>query len=369
MNDLGDPEDRRHIVLTKASDITPRRVRWLRDERWAIGTLGLLGGREGKGKSTLVIADISAITNGAMPGEYYGEPRAVLVCATEDSWAHTIVPRLIAAEANLDLVYRVDVVSADHIHVGLSLPRDTLGIEEIVAQTGAVMLVLDPLLSRLAENLDSHKDAEVRRALEPLTMVADRCNLFVLGLVHVNKSGGGGDVLDRLMGSRAFTAVARSVSVVVDDPDDESERRRLFGTPKNNLGRSDLPSLTFTVEGAEVQTPDGPTTVGRLLWGGESATSVRDAMDRGGEDSTVRTATAEAVDWLQEYMQMYGPSVLSKDVKDAARAAGHSAKTLNTARTRLGLESRPRPNTFPRITEWCEPAVEPVASSAGRGEE
>jgi hypothetical protein len=66
------------------------------------------------------------------------------------------------------------------------------------------------------------------------------------------------------MASKASTAVARAVSVVVPDPDDESGRRRLFGTPKNNLGRDDLPSLGFTIESATVDTDDGPSSVARV---------------------------------------------------------------------------------------------------------
>ena len=70
------------------------------------------------------------------------------------------------------------------------------------------------------------------------------------------------------MGSKAFTAVARSVHTVVPDPDDETDQRRLFGTPKNNLGRSDLPTLAFTITGHPIDTDDGhrldqPDRVGR----------------------------------------------------------------------------------------------------------
>ena len=50
------------------------------------------------------------------------------------------------------------------------------------------------------------------------------------------------------MASKAFTAVARSVHTVMTDPDDDTGRRRLFGTPKNNLGRNDLPTLSFVIE-------------------------------------------------------------------------------------------------------------------------
>jgi hypothetical protein len=43
--------DDRHVVLTAASEIKPRRVQWLWADRMALGTLALLAGREGLGKS------------------------------------------------------------------------------------------------------------------------------------------------------------------------------------------------------------------------------------------------------------------------------------------------------------------------------
>ena len=49
-------------------------------------------------------------TRGYLPGACFGTPRAAIVVATEDSWEHTIVPRLMAAGA--DLTY----VNADHLH-------------------------------------------------------------------------------------------------------------------------------------------------------------------------------------------------------------------------------------------------------------
>jgi hypothetical protein len=49
-------------------------------------------------------------------------------------------------------------------------------------------MLLDPLVSRLGD-LDTHKDAEVRQALEPLVAIADRVNMAILGIIHHNKSG------------------------------------------------------------------------------------------------------------------------------------------------------------------------------------
>ena len=183
----GESEPHRRIVLTPASAIKPRRVRWLWTDRLALGTLALLAGREGLGKSILAYTIAAMITRGMLPGEHIGTPRAVLIAAIEDSWSRTIVPRLIAADADLDLVFRVEIL-ADEVHRELDLPVDLARVREAVEQTGAVLLILDPLLSRLSDRLDPHKDADVRLALEPLVATADVANISVWGLIHHNKA-------------------------------------------------------------------------------------------------------------------------------------------------------------------------------------
>jgi AAA domain len=140
-------DSHRKLIVTPAADIRPRRVRWLWKERLALGTLGLLAGREGLGKSTVAYWMTGQITRGTLPGEYQGQPRAVLVCATEDSWEHTIVPRLIAHNADLSRVYRVEMLS-DAVHVSLSLPRDLPVVSKAATDKQAALMVLDPLLSR-----------------------------------------------------------------------------------------------------------------------------------------------------------------------------------------------------------------------------
>ena len=108
------PSPQRTITLTPASSITVRPpVRWLEEDRLPLGTLGLLGGREGVGKTIYASTLTASITRRTLRGVYHGTPRAVIVAASEDSWEHTMVPRLMAAGANLDLVYRVDVETAE----------------------------------------------------------------------------------------------------------------------------------------------------------------------------------------------------------------------------------------------------------------
>ncbi|WP_051427165.1 AAA family ATPase [Arthrobacter sp. H20] len=353
------PGTHREVILTPAAEIKPLPVFWLWEGRLALGTLGLLAGRQGLGKSTLAYWLAARITRGDLPGQFAGTPKSVLVCATEDSWEHTIVPRLIASGADLERVYRIEV-HADHIHVGLSLPRDNHAVGRAASESDAALLLLDPLISRLGD-LDTHRDSEVRQALEPLVSVASRSNMAVLGLIHHNKSGSG-DPLQSVMGSTAFSAVARSVHTVIPDPDDETENRKLFGTPKNNLGRTNLPTLAFTVESFPVPTDHGDAWTGYIKWGEEHNGTISEAMGRaarnGSDDD--KTAIQDAADWLEDFLTMEGPEVESAIVKDRARKAGHSESTLKRARTKLRVVSRS--SGFPRTSKWSLPDKAAVRS-------
>lgn len=343
----------RSVKLTAASSIIVRPVRWLWENRMALGSLALLGGREGIGKSTVGYTLAADVTRGRLAGVYNGISKAVIVAATEDSWGHTIVPRLMAAGADLDRVYRVDVTTPEGVDTGLVLPHDLTALEEAVREVGAALILLDPLLSRLDASLDTHKDAEVRLALEPLTALADRSGAAVLGLIHVNKSTSA-DPLTLLMGSRAFAAVARAVLFVMLDPEDDDTR--LLGQPKNNLGRVDLATLSFRIDSAKVaDTPEGEVWTGRLNWTGERVQSIRDALEAAGETPDSRSATTEAADWLEDHLTGLGGTDDSASIKEAGRKAGHSLSTLKRARQRIKATSTS--SGFPRRTYWTLPGA------------
>jgi AAA domain-containing protein len=344
---------KRQIVLTSAADIKPRRVRWLWQERLALGTLGLLAGREGIGKTTAAYWIVAEITNGTLPGECFGTARNVFIAASEDVWDFTIVPRLIAAGADRSRVFRIEVVTSQGVHSELQLPKDLGGLEAPAKEKDAALLLMDPLISRLSGDLDTHKDQSVRLALEPLVKIADRCRLAVLGTIHHNKSGST-DALQLVMGSKAFTAVARSVHTVVLDPDDETEHRRLFGTPKNNLGRSDLPTLAFTIASHPVETEDGTAWTGKCVWGENSETRINDAIRKTATEETEDSgATAEAVQWLRDYLITERGSKESATIKSAGRSAGHSESALQRARAKLRIITESR--GMPRKTWWFLP--------------
>lgn len=353
VNALQLPQGRR-VELTAASSIKPKRALWLWAGRIPLGELSLLAGREGIGKSTVCYQIASDVTRGKLPGEFQGQGRPVIVIATEDSWEHTIVPRLMAAGADLTQVYRAEVITSDNIVTGLSLPADTEKLKEQINQTGTAMVLLDPLISRLDTKLDTHKDADVRVALEPLVQLAHDCSVAVLGLIHVNKSGTT-DPLNSVMGSKAFAAVARSVLYCLVDPEDETEQRRLLGMPKNNLGRTDLPTLAFEITNTYVcESENGSIYTGRIEWTGEVQRGLRDLIETGQGDSESRTAVSEAAAWLSDFLSGQEGGTLqgcrSIDAKKEGAKAGHSKAAISRAAKRLPIVIKSE--GFPRQTVW-----------------
>ena len=346
----------RRLHLTAASTIVPRPVHWLWQHRLPRGTFNLLGGAPDLGKSTIAYDIAAHVTQGTLPGELEHQPRAVIVVATEDSWEHTIVPRLMAAGADLTRVYRVDVVVDESIHATLSLPEDNIELERAIRDRDVALVLLDPLMSRLSSRLDSHKDADVRRGLEPLSRIADRTGVVVLGLIHMNKSAGG-SALSRFMGSTAFPAVARVSYLVVADPDDDTGARRLLIQAKNNIAAK-VPPRAYRIDPWEMTTEHGRLTAGQIVWledlAARTADDVLNQIDgkrnaaANGEPATV-VDTAAA--WLLEQLDDTGRAQRT-DLVDLAKG-DYTVKTLQRARDAAGVHVASL--GFPKKSTWYLP--------------
>jgi Bifunctional DNA primase/polymerase, N-terminal/AAA domain len=327
----------RRVRLTPAIEIKPRPVRWLWEARVPIGELTVTPGRGDIGKSTFHAWLIAELTRGRLPGVYLGTPRACVIATTEESWERTVVPRLMAADADLRLVQRADVVVTETGEdTVLVLPRDVDGLAAAMGGIGAVLLSVDPLISGIDGRLDTHRDREVRSALEPLRRrLAEPLGAVVLGNAHFGK--GRGDALSLIMGSVAFSNVPRAALAFARD-DQAEDGSCVITQAKNNLGRTDLPSLRYRIEAAYVDTDEGPAEVGRLVMLGESERSVHDILrDHGnGDDGTDQ---AEAEQWLVAYLTDKGGTTGAGDAIKAAARDGIPSHTLQRARKRIGVKS------------------------------
>ncbi|MFD5111469.1 AAA family ATPase [Streptomyces sp. NPDC058391] len=341
----------RHLVLTPASKIRIRPVRWLWDTtpegayptshgRIPLNSLAIAAGGPGLGKSQYACWLTARVTTGTLPGELYGKPRGVIYAATEDSWSMTIAPRLVAAGADMDLVFRVDVKDDEEMHARLTLPKDISLMGEAAEAYSVGLLIADPLLSMIDSGINDYRAAEVRSALEPLVAAADRHSFTILGLAHFTKSGGS-DPLSRVAGSGAFGQLIRCLIAFAKEDTDDGDEQFVMSLEKNNLGRQGLPSHQYAIQAATVETDDGPSYVSRFVLGPETSTSVRDVMRDETNPGLDRGERTEAVEWLEDYLAdpAHGGEALPKDVQGAAKGAGISPNALREAKKKLRVRS------------------------------
>jgi putative DNA primase/helicase len=230
----------RRLITRRASDVQPEKLIWVWPGRIPEGKLVLVGGPPGLGKSQLTAFVTATISNGGdWPcSEGSTTVGSVIFMSAEDGIEDTIVPRLMAAGANLD---RVHIVAAATKPDGkgrktFSLKTDVELLEAKAKEIGDVrLIVIDPISAYMGGS-DGNGNVETREVLEPLAEMANRLHIAVVAVTHLNKGGGGGsqNALNRFAGSIAFIAAARAVFAVIEDP--EQEGRRLLLQVKNNLG-------------------------------------------------------------------------------------------------------------------------------------
>jgi putative DNA primase/helicase len=324
------------LVSRCAAEITPEKIEWLWPGRLARGKHTCIAGEPGTGKSPLTIAVVAAVTTG---GEWpCGEGRAPLgnaiILSAEDGAADTIIPRLLAAGADLSRVHVVSGVrNPDGSRRALDLQHDLELLEKKVAEIGSVVLVVvDPVSSYLGKT-DSHKNSEVRGVLEPLSEMAERTRIAILSVTHFSKAGANNTAkaLHRFIGSIAFTGAPRAAFAVIEDA--EHDGRRLLLHAKNNLAPPPH-GLAFMLEQCHVE---GDIVASRILWDNEPvAITANEALAAEAAGTESRTAKAEAAAFLQSVLA--GGPVGAAYVNRMARDHGLTPKVIRSAREALGVK-------------------------------
>jgi hypothetical protein len=327
----------RRVVAKRASDICTELVRWAWQDRVPLGALTVLAGQQGLGKSTLCYGLAARATTGNLEGDLKGEPSSVVAVTLEDHLASVARPRLLAAKADLDLVEFATVQRPDDSEDLVTLPDDLLDIEKLIVQTGARLLVIDPIVATLNGRLDGHRDQDVRRALAPLHKLAERCDLAAVCVMHLNK-GASSNLLNRVSGSIAWTAAARSVLAFdhdPEDPDGDEGLQRVLVHAKSNYGRF-APTLACRIEQRAGIDDRGDTfRSSMIVVTGTSSITATDLLAR--LPTSDRGSLADAEAFLLAELDD-GPKLVNA-IKRSARDAGVAWRTLERAKKRLGVNS------------------------------
>lgn len=327
----------REVVLVRGCDVTPEPVAWLWGGWLAAGKVHILGGAPGTGKTTIAMGLAATVTTGGRwPDGTRAAAGSVVVWSGEDDPADTLIPRLALSGADLSRVYFVADIREAAARRAFDPARDMEMLRHKLAEIGEVrLLIVDPVVSAIAG--DSHKNAEVRRALQPLVDLAGATRCAVLGITHFSKGTGGRDPVERLTGSLAFGALARVVLVAAKHREEDEAGRavRLLCRAKSNLGPDDG-GFEYELRQAELDAHPG-IFASAVMWGAAVEGAARellagaDAGDDDGEGGTLAGAKRFLAELLAD-----GP-LPAKTIKADADGAGYSWATIRRAQKALGI--------------------------------
>lgn len=326
------------VILARGSDLNPVPVAWLWKFWLALKKLHILAGAPGQGKTTIAMAMAATITiGGRWPDGSRCDVGNVVVLSGEDDPEDTLLPRLIAAGADRSRVYFAKGRRIGSDIVPFDPARDLVPLRAAIEAVGDVRLVIiDPVVSAVTG--DSHKNTEVRRALQPLVDLADACNCAVLGITHFSKGGQGSDPSQRVVGSVAFTAVARVVMVAAKvKAEEDGQDMRILARSKSNIGPDDG-GFQYHLEQSE---PIPGIPASRIAWGKAVDGTARELLtepDGPPQEEAETSAMDSAADFLRELLTE--GSAPSKYVETEAKAAGISWITVRRASDALGVKKR-----------------------------
>lgn len=251
------------------SNVSIKPVEWLWYPYIPFGKLTIIQGDPGEGKSTFVLNLIALLTKGlSMPDGYPVQAPGVAIyqCA-EDGVADTIKPRLEQAGADCDRV--AYIVDSD-----IALTLEDGRIEKAIQETGARVLIIDPLQAFIPPDSDMQSATKMRAVLRKLANTAEeyRCAVILIG--HMNK-GSGNKTLYRGLGSIDIAAIARSVLMISRD-ENRPEMRYMF--PVKSSLAPEGPAIAFSFK-----------TGGGIEWHGRYDLNTSELL----ETVTVKTSKRE----------------------------------------------------------------------------
>lgn len=308
-------ENKPELKMIKMSDVQSQTVDWLWYPFIPYGKLTIIQGDPGDGKTTLVLNIAAKLSKGeGLDSDMkITEPVNIIYQTAEDGLADTVKPRLERAEAVCE---RIMVI--DETEKSLSMIDERL--ENAIKQTGARVLILDPIQAYLGGGMDMNRANEARDMTKKLGILAEKYKCAIILIGHMNKAAGN-KAAYRGMGSIDFFAVARSVLLV--GRIEGQENTRAVVQIKNNLAAFGN-SKAFELTEAGVQwLGDYEITADELLGG-----------------VTPKANKKERAKQLIYELAETNNVVKSEDIVNLAEEKGISKRTLENAKKELGIKGK-----------------------------
>lgn len=338
--------------VVSLGSVQSKHIEWLWQNWLPKGMLTLLGGYAGDGKSTITMSLAATFsTAGLLPDGSQAPKTNTLLMLAEDDLSHVVKPRLELHGGDMERILCLQHIESEEGGLrSINLRKDVPYLREVVQQHEIGLIVIDPLSSFLAAS-DRNSEGDVRDTLQPLVQLMEETGVVVIGIMHIGKSDGHQRAMQRLMGSTAFTALARSVWMVNNLPADLQDEtqpiRKMLGVSKSNYAVPPVPLVFSRSQDGPIEF-HGPSPIGIeevFTW---KAKSENDGNGRGSQ-----AEIAEA--FLVEHMT--DQPVAASEMEAAAKEAGISATVLRRAKMRLGIRSVKRADGW----VWLPPVEEAAA--------
>lgn len=230
----------RRLIRMSADKIEAKRVEWLVEGYVPLGMTTILAGDPDTGKSFLSLDWCASLSRTG--------GRSVYMCF-EDAPEYTLVPRLEALGADMSRVEFVNgMVDGDHETSFTSEHLDL--VDELLAESPAKLLVIDPIQAFTSSGVDVHRDNQVRAIMTPLGKLAAKHRCAVLIVMHLRKPMGSDKrtrvSIHDVRNSGDYVGAARSVLGVAYKSGDQFENTRMVHHIKSNVAPKS-PSFEFSI--------------------------------------------------------------------------------------------------------------------------
>lgn len=339
------PDKSAPIPSRAFNTIKPGRVRWYWEGYLPIGTLTIIEGRKGSGKSTVAAAIAASVSGGPkLTKGKHEKPSRVCWLSNEEDYETCILPRLASAGAKLERISYPTSTERPGEPRRVLLPSDAAMLSDYVTQEGITLLVLDPLSSFVDSSLSLHDEQSTRACLEPLSIMARRSGCSVLMIRHVRKSSHG-PALDQGLGSVAIGNVARVVLRTYRD-EHNPDQHYLACVATNATAMP--PTLMFSVRSHGAGA--------RAVWDGTTERTAEDLAESQG-DAAERSAMDDAKRFLVLLLEKTAVEV--SVIKAQSEKMGISPRTLRRAKIALSVTSEHVVGDAGQHWAWQRPEVWP----------
>ena len=200
------PDAPNDSLLRSGSDVVTSKIEWLWNHYIPISELTILAGDGGTGKTTLALTLAAIVSNGGTyPDGTSCKPGSVLMISSEDDVSTTLQPRFLKAGGNKNNIYYTKERFNNRV---FDIRRDLPILEnEMKGIANLSLVILDPVTDAITGDQNSNLDT--REGLSKLKNIAREYRCAVIGIAHFNKTSKVENPVDKVLGSKGQTNLAR----------------------------------------------------------------------------------------------------------------------------------------------------------------